>query len=364
MTLKVGSLVFATNQGLGILSKSFFDYGIINDILIVRHSSHVNYGTQWYPGFPVANEVPRNCKAAQWLCDKCDVMLFFETPFSWDLLPYCKRKGVKTVIMSMYECTPRHIPYEPDLWLCPSLLDLDYFGTGTLEGRKGIHLPVPIDTSIVQWRRRERARVFIHNAGNGGLKGRNGTGVLLDALRYVKSPITLLLRTQQRMQWNLPWEPDYLSSVDHATETTRYTLQSGALLIVQVGSIPYDDLWITGGIGEVFIHPHKWDGLSLPLQEACASGTLVMGVNRKPDNCWLSTEPLIPVERYQRCSISGAYQEFDEAIINPVSLANHIDDWYNKDISEYSLRGLEWAKANSWDVLGPQYHKVLGELVG
>jgi hypothetical protein len=169
----------------------------------------------------------------------------------------------------------------------------------------------------VEWKLREKANVFVHNAGNGGLGGRNGTRELLTAMQHVESPIKLIVRSQ------IPIE----NIKDDRVE-------------IRVGQ--FDDIWSEG---DVFIFPEKFNGLSLPLQEAYASGMLVMASDRFPSNTYLPTEPLIKVSDYKIENISV---EFNMAIINPKDIAEKIDGWYNKNIKDYSLMGLEYNKQISW----------------
>lgn len=323
--MRVGSLVFSVEQGLGRLAKSFFEAGILTDVLVVRHGRRPEQ-EHWFPGQPRLNNV-RDWKTIKEFVSGLDVFLALETPFEYRIYPYCREKGIKTACMTMYECAPREPPERPDAYLCPSLLDLDFFPGGTF-------IPVPVD---VPWKLRERVTLFTHNGGNGGLRGRNGTAELLAALPYVKSPARFILRTQGH--WGAPIRDE------------RVTLHSG--------TVPYEQLWEEG---DVFLWPHKFDGLSLPLNEARASGMLVMAPDRHPDNTWLPPEPLIPVAGYKRACVSPRCLEFDEAIIDPKAIAARIDEFYGTDISEYSRAGKAWAEENSWANLKPRYSNFLEEL--
>lgn len=331
--MRVGSLVYATNQGLGILAKSFYDAGIITDVIVIRHKHHRTY-PEWYPNrfnmvdigrVQKTDELARFC-SGQRFDRPLDAMLFFETPFNWHLIPLCRKYGVKTFLMPMYECTPKVLPFQPDRFICPSLLDLRYFPI-----ERSTFIPVPVN---VKWRQRYKAEVFVHNAGHGGLKSRNGTGELLDAWKHVKSPAKLILRSQKPLQW----------SVDDPR------------IEVRVGTVPYEKLYEEG---DVFIFPEKFNGLSLPLQEAKAAGMLVMATDRFPNNTYLPIEPLIPVTGYVRSSIGPAYKEFDEAIVSPKLIAAKVDQWYGKDIADYSILGKAWAETMSWEVLKPKYREAL-----
>lgn len=177
----------------------------------------------------------------------------------------------------------------------------------------------------VKWRQRTKAKVFVHNGGHGGLGGRNGTKQVIEAMKHVKSPIRLILRSQDDI---------------YAPHDERIS--------VEIGTVPSSKLYD----GDVFLFPEKFNGLSLPLQEAFASGMAVMAGDRFPMNEWLPKDILIPVNRYTKERISC---EFDCAHYDPKSIAMKIDEWYNKPIESLSLIGKEWAEKNSWDKLKQHY---------
>jgi hypothetical protein len=375
--------VFTTDQGLGVLAKSFHDHGVVTDVMTVAHGRRPEH-PEWYPGAPRLTDLraPSQRSAARAFCRSVDAMLFFETPFMWDLFPFCREHGVRTYLMPMHECMPTQLPERPDVMLCPSPLDLrlyvaDYLRPqaekgplpflpwdGSIPGTPAYLTPVPVDTDRIKWRRRETAEVFVHNAGHGGLKGRNGTHELVTALRYVKSPVKLILRAQDRPCGELLTYSTILH-IGKVTVDYRY------------GTCPADELYSEG---DVFLFPEKFNGLSLPLQEARAAGMLVMCGDRFPMNAWLPRrwsppppvgdndwadlepewEPLIPVRSYRKGRVSPRCNEYDEAVFDPRDVAAKIDEWYGRDVSAYSNSGLEWARSMSWEVLGPKYKEVLG----
>lgn len=309
----VGSVVFATDQGLGYLAKEFFDHGIIQKVHVRRHSSRKDHGAEWYPE---SARVP----FATDLLERCDSLLFFEDVFNWDLIPKAREKKIKTALMPMYECTRYPLMYEPEVLISPSLLDKQYYP-------ESVHIPVPVD---VPWKLRTRAKTFVHNAGNGGLGGRNGTRELMAAMKHVRSPIRLIIRSQAP----LPSTGDRRIEI-HVKQHTK------------------EELWSTG---DVFIFPEKFNGLSLPMQEAFASGMMVMAGARYPMTEWLPNEPLIPVMRYKKETIA---REFDSAIYDPVAIAQTIDRWYDKDISTFSEAGKAFAETHSWQILKDKYLATL-----
>lgn len=310
---KVGSIVLATDQGLGYLAKDFYDHGIIDRVLIRHHSSRQNH-PEWYPDA---------VKTEEELLDGLDCLIFFETPFDWKIIPKARERGIKTILMVMYECTQNPLPYQPDIIISPSQLDKEYYPDS-------VFMPVPVN---VAFRQRSEARVFVHNAGNGGLGGRNGTRELLEAMKYVRSPIRLIVRSQVPIQPS----PD-------------------ARIKLEIGQFPKESMWNSG---DVFVFPEKFNGLSLPIQEAFASGMVVMCGDRFPMNAWLPKEPLIPVSYYKNERIAV---EFKCAVFDPKDIAAKIDEWYGRDISELSAIGGRYGVNNSWDEIGPQYAKLIATL--
>ena len=305
---RVGTICLATDQGLGYLVKSFYDHGVIQEVLIHKHSSRKNH-YEWYP---------KASQSEEELLSKIDVLLLFETAWDWKVIVRAREKGIKTVLIPMYECTKNPLPYQPDVIISPSLLDKQYFPDS-------IFVPIPVE---VPHRIRHKAEIFVHNAGNGGLGGRNGTKELLEALQYVKSPIKLIVRSQIPIKETIDPRVEY-----------------------RVGT--FDDIWSEG---DVFVFPEKFNGLSLPMQEAFASGMAIMGGDRFPINTWLPKEILIPVDGYHKERIAV---EFECAEYDPKKIAKTIDEWYGKDITELSLKGKEFAEQNSWDTLIPIYMNIL-----
>lgn len=302
----------ATDQGLGYLARDFVENLGIDKVLVKPHSSRTNH-YDWYP-----NRV----ESVDELLADIDTLIAFETFFDWSLIARARKMQIKTVLMPMYECTPNPLPYNPDLILSPSLLDSQYY-------LHSFRINVPV---AQKWRLRKKAKVFVHNAGNGGLGGRNGTRELLAAMKFVKWPIKLIIRTQ---------------SLDIHSDDPRVEIRRG--------QAPKEELY---NEGDVFIFPEKFNGLSLPLQEAFASGMLVMGSNRFPMNTWLPNDPLIPVAGYKKERIAV---EFDSAILEPTTIAASINSWYNCDITKYSKLGKEWAEKNSWKRLRKIYLELLSK---
>jgi len=121
----------------------------------------------------------------------------------------------------------------------------------------------------------------------------------------------------------------------------KYFPYNDSRIDLRIGT--FDDIWYEG---DVFVFPEKFNGLSLPIQEAYASGMLVMASKRFPNTEYLPNEPLIPVSGYHKERIAV---EFECAELSPEIIAEHLDFWYDKDITTYSLMGKQYNEENSYD---------------
>ncbi len=182
--MRVGTICYATNSGLGLLAKSFYDHGVVTDAMLVRHPHYVNH-EDWYP-----IEDRFWPKQVGEFLSRIDFLLLFEQAVgnTWSVVAEASRRNIPVVMMPMYEWTPRPLPVPADLFLCPSKLDQQYYQTENYQ-----LVAVPVDVS---WRRRERALRFVHNAGHCGTKFRNGTLSLIEAIQHIQSPINLTIRCQ------------------------------------------------------------------------------------------------------------------------------------------------------------------------
>jgi hypothetical protein len=156
---------------------------------------------------------------------------------------------------------------------------------------------------------------------------------LIDAVRLAKKPFKLILRSQTSLQWDA----------------------GDPRIDVRIGTFKREELYEEG---DIFVFCDRFSGLSLPLQEAHTAGMAVMAIDRFPFNTWLPKEPLIPVSGYRKNKVSLRCNEFNEALIDPQALADHLDSWYDKPIEHLSLAGRAWAEENSWQALKPRYMEL------
>lgn len=331
MSIRVGSIGYDCASGLAHLVHDFYRHGVVNSVLVVPHSHYPRYPDRYPPEAKFTKRRERDSGNIEEFLRSIDILLLFENPFYQDVVDTAKKHGIKSVLIPNYEYTP--FPPKVDFVLCGSLLDVDYYK----DILPTTFLPIPVEQ---EWRLRERALTFLHNAGHGQWHFAKGTPIVAEAMEYVKSPIKMRITGQ-------PGEKRiselFLKYKDHPKIELVY------------GDLPRRKLFDA----DVFVFPEAYNGMSLPLQEAYASGMLVMATDRYPANTWLPKEPLLPVSRVEKRRICV---EFDWSVVDPQAVAAKIDEYYNTDISAFSLRGKEWAEQTSWEVLRPKYLEVLEQV--
>lgn len=329
--MRVGTVCYCTEQGLGRLAKDYYDAGVITDVLLIPHPSYENHPDWYPPGTPTVRGKSIHGPAVDAFLKQLDVILFFETPFDWSLPTRCQEKGIKTVLMPMYEWFPQNPAFRRSisLFLCPSLLDLKYFP-------EGVFVPVPVDPS--RWKLRSRAVRFLHNAGHIGHRNHKGTEELIKAIPYLRPDVRLTIRSQS---------------------DRIYSLLKGNMgfnqLDVYVGELPYGTLFDDY---DVYVAPEKFNGLSLPLQEAYAAGLPVITTDRFPMNTWLPNGFLVKPSSTVQAQLHGNLP-FEESVVDPVAIAEKINHWHRQSIVGHSQVAREWAEAHSWEALKPRILEAL-----
>jgi|TARA_R100001530_G_scaffold127734_1_gene97060 glycosyltransferase involved in cell wall biosynthesis len=326
--LRIGAVLRADNSGLGTLSYDFYKHLPFSKIMIAGSTYEQFYDR--YDGAPngfiAARGIPTRDECLEFVKD-LDMLVCFETPYNWNLIKYAREQGVKTALVVMYEWTPMKdsMPEEFDLYLCPTQLDYD-----TLWGNK-VLIPVPVDREKTKFIKRTGGTEFLFNNGHGGTGGRNSINEFLQALPFVESDVTFHIRSQ------VPFEMDFK---DKRVKIT-------------MGEVPHEALW---AIGDVYIHLHKFDGLSLPLQEALSAGLPILAIDREPYNTILPKEMMIPP------SATGMSQlplrDIQTCTVAPKIIAQKIDEiakMGSKKIEELSEKSNELAEEFSWEKLAPKY---------
>ncbi len=329
---KLGICVRADNGGLASISEDFVKY-LQPEKTLVALGNYENH-LEKFKGGIVCDQlgIPTNEQIDKFL-EGLDVILTFETPYNWNLFKKAKEKGIKTILVPNYEWTTAKAPIEPDLYACPSKLDYDIFKG---EGKNAVYMPIPIDREKIPFKLRRQALKFVFNNGHGGSMGRNSAREMMEAISMVKMPhIEFIIRSQVQIENSL-----VDNRVHFGGETRRENL--------------YEE-------GDVFIFPHKFDGLSLPIQEAMASGMPIIATDFYPYNEILPKELLIKPDGIGQGKLCENCRTIDIHFISPRVLAEKINEIAGKDITELSKQMNRLAEEISWNKLKDKWQELINQ---
>lgn len=286
--------------------------------------------------YPSTAPVPD--KVVERFLSKVDVVFGAETFYNYWLINRARQLGVRTVLQPNYEfldyLLDRKLP-EPDVLAFPSTWHLD--DVRRAMPRSDVrHLPVPVDAKLLPFRQRLELNTILHTAGTPAMEDRNGTMVLIEAMRQVRTPVTAVIRTLKP----LPIRARHLPTN------------------VIIDDRPAPNYWDLYDRGDMLVIPRKFGGLCLPQQEALACGMPVLMTDVAPQNEVLPADLLVPAIKSHEVMTRAM---IDIHQTDPVVLASRID-WLHEHpdrFAELSAWAGEWAADNSWEALRPLYEATL-----
>ena len=336
--VKLAMICRADNAGLGTLSMEYARHLKPAKVLIVENGVNQIFPERYHNFETKKVEKSVTPELITWLLEDVDIVLSFETFYDYEIVREARRRGVKTVLLTMFEMMPeRGFPLSPDLLLCPSKLDMQHFKDFS---NKKILCQVPIAIDRLWWRKRDVAKVFIHSGSHAGMKDRKGTQILLDAIPMVKDPDIKFEIYSWKSKWRVPDDPR-----------------------IKFHQVNFKNYWQLYREGDVLVYPQGANGICLPIIEAMSSGMAVITTDIYPFNEYMPKDLLFkPYETY-RNRMGNNLVEVEDYKISPESIAEKINQIANQDISKYSLYGKKWAEDNSWDKLLPVYENIFNQAV-
>lgn len=341
--MKLGLIARGDLTGLGTLTRSYYKHLKPHRTMVVDLSRHSGqkpdlsfFGPEayiWDDGTYPDTTAVKDPLIEEFL-DSVDVVFTCETPYNYWLFERAREKGVKTVLQLMFEFLDYSIDSNlpmPDLFLAPSMWHWD-----DLKSQLGdlvSYAPVPVDRELFPFKRRTFLDKVLHTAGTAAQPDRNGTLIAIEAMKYVKSPVRMTLRSQANLRAKTP------ANVDHIVGRPR-----------DASSLYSDE--------DVFLMPRRFGGLCLPIKEALSCGMPVLMPACDPQTTWLP-EPLTfsakPVDTLQTRNKLTLYDS------DPVEIASKID-WLvgsPNDVIYYSDWADYYSESVSWDKMLKTYQELI-----
>lgn len=335
--MRIGMICRYDNSGLGSLSWEFARHLKPTKVLLMENGVFQTFPER-YAEFDTIVAKARgdiNAKSAAWLADGVDIIISFETFYSFSVIAEARKRGVKTALVTMYEMTPDRLHLYPDAFICPSPLDLKVFKE-QFAGAPSYYLPIPVATDRLHWKERTAAREFVHTASHGGMNGRKGTSLFIEAMRHVKEDVRFTIYS---------WRHFFC-------EDKR----------AEVKVVNFKNYWQAWREGDVLVYPQDYNGISLPCLEAFASGLGVITTDIEPFGDWLPQRLLVKHDGLRKTRAASGLIEVDAATIDPVKFAAKIDLVAKTGVAAESLMGRKHAMVNSWERLLPSYLETLEKI--
>ncbi len=259
-------------RGLAIQSKNFHDNIPVDRVLLVTvRRPHCDICPEWYPGHTLAAFNDEEHQLAErptreWM-EGLDVIFTVETPYDWRLPDWARSMGVKTVIQGNPEFYAHWVKgqewrAQPDEWWWPT----SWRPTKVLPQGRLMPVPMP-DVPVVASTATDGPLKVLHVVGKRAHGDRNGTDILVNAMRFVTEPMHL---TMYGLDGQLPDVPRH------------------PLVTTELYPDGVEDRWSMYEGQHVLMLPRRYGGLCLPALEAKASG-LVVAMPETPPNRELAT---------------------------------------------------------------------------
>lgn len=340
--MNVGLIARADNRGLGMMTSAFYRAMRPAKTLLVELGPKTRQGFEsWPERYPDATVVEWDGDALDestvrgWL-EGLDVVYSAETFYDVRLVEWAEQAGVATVLHVMPEFYRADVRptavWTPTSWRRDTLPDAARL------------VPVPVEDSSIRDSRianHEGPLRLVHVAGHRAAGDRNGTTIVLQALRQVRSPIVARVFCQDRR----------LPAARGIPPRVRYAAKIGGV----------EDRWSQYEDADLLVLPRRYGGLCLPVHEAAASGLGLVLSATSPNEDW----PAVLVPTTTSSGVRTAAGIVDFANVDPRLLARQIDVLAaDRDCVETLRRAAsEWATAHSWAALRPLYEAELARVL-
>lgn len=339
--MKVGLVARSEDRGLGNLTWEFAQHMNPDRVLLVVPNHHFRQRFERYPGATVLRWDHRRSDALdervvrEWL-DGLDVVYSAETFYDWRMCDWARELGVRTVCHLMPEYF-RHGDdarlATPDVWWTPTRWRLNQLPRST----RVVPVPVALERFTVRepWDMQGPPR-WLHIAGVLATGDRNGSKVLRDALKLLKREHVVRIRTL----------------------TPAHPPRAASSVKVEMITKPTAEYWQLYADAEALVSPRRYAGLSLPAQEAMASGLALVMSDCEPQR---SEWPIIALPAETAGSIRVAGGTIPLVNVAPEVLAARLD-WladHPEEITAAQRRSRRFAEQHSWERLAPQIRTAL-----
>lgn len=335
------------DSGLGIQTWEFYRHMNPHKVLAIDYDSFNGFEQhpERYPDAAITKSIPTPPEVNRFLTD-VDVVFSCETPYAFSLLEIARFKGIKTVIQPNYEffrwIKEQKFP-RPDLFGLPSPW---HWNDIPFDNKVSLPVPIATDRFVGMTDKPDLATNFLHIVGKPAANNRNGTDILLKALKFVESEITLTIRCFDTKYLN-----DLLEKVEIPKNVT-----------LRIDNEKLPNYWDQYKDQHCLIMPRRYGGLCLPVNEAIGANMPVIMPDIDPNNKWLPEGWLVdakPGEYFQSNTRFQMFETYQKPLARRIDRMATDKDFYRGGV--YAAMFL--AKEYSWDNLQDDYTAIFEDLL-
>lgn len=351
--MNIGVISYANASGHGAAVYSLKE--MLSEMSQMIVPNKVKDVTQWYkphendyhatqnvapPESPRPYIVPPVEELEAWLdIAGIKAVLLIEFPFNWDFLPVFKRRGIKIMMMPLFDCFPlfayKHVEMI-DAWIAPTDVAFRYLKK-QFDNVYRLHVPIDIERFAFKERGHGTGEL-LHNGGYLGAGARKSTAKVCRAFKELRATMPGIKLTVN-MQVPFGCEDD---------EGITYNIRN----------VPCpESLYETG---DVFIYPSVAEGIGLQILEAMSCGFPVVTTNYPPMNEYIVNPNLLVT-----CTPPPADQALHgRPRLDYQNLVQCMRFAATHDLTVESRRNRYYVEQFcSYDALRPQYWRIFAEIV-
>lgn len=349
--MKLGFWGCLNQSGVGYVGKNIVDGLGIQHIALIPNR-HKGFRLDWVKGrdwtlldVPI---YPRET-IVNWL-DKTrpELVLIVETPYTPYLGEECKKRGIKTVNVAMWEGADDRLLKDFDYHVAKFDWEKEH-----LEGMgyKTLDLTLPTETHLFKFKKRiGKPKVWLHVAGYGGFWGRKNTELTMRAFSKSKAYGMLIVRAQLD---NCAYSQMFHSKSRKLTDIAD-ELEDDRI-VLEIGNKTGENYELYDENIDVSIQPSRIEGYGLNIIEPMMCGIPTITTNVEPMNCWAFEPYLVNAEfvtvgkkRYDRVRGEFMHQGVRFASLKEEDLVDKINLIAERDISEDSEKARAITEEMSW----------------